>query len=85
MPPGTGFPFRRLLRLAGLRLHRGSLDTDRVENTIPLLFTDRCLVTAGCYDSTVLALSEYATILCHVDPLLGNDFETKNEITSAAR
>jgi hypothetical protein len=62
-----------------------AIDTDCAENTIPLLFTDRWLVTAGCCDFTVLALSEYATILCHVDPLLGNDFETKNEITSVAR
>jgi hypothetical protein len=36
---------------------------DLAENAIPLLFTDRCLVIAGCCDSTILALSEYATIL----------------------
>jgi hypothetical protein len=35
---------------------------DCAENTIPLLlFTSRCLVKAGCCDSTILALSEYAT------------------------
>jgi hypothetical protein len=38
------------------------LGTDRTENTVPLLlFTSRCLVTAVCCDSTILALSEYTT------------------------
>jgi hypothetical protein len=35
---------------------------DRAENTVPLLFMGRCLVTAGCCDPTVLVLSEYGTI-----------------------
>jgi hypothetical protein len=34
-------------------------DTDCAENTTPLLFTGRCLVTAGCFNFTILALSEY--------------------------
>jgi hypothetical protein len=33
-----------------------------MENTIPLLFTGRCLVMAGCCESTVYALSKYTTI-----------------------
>jgi hypothetical protein len=38
-----------------------AIDTDSAENIIPLLlFTTHCLVTAGCCDSRVLALSEYA-------------------------
>jgi hypothetical protein len=35
---------------------------DCAENNVPLLFTGRCLVTAGCCDSTVLALSKYDRI-----------------------
>jgi hypothetical protein len=62
-----------------------AIGTDCAENTIPLLFTGSGLVTACCCDSTVLALSEYATILWRVDPLLGNDLETKDEVTSPAR
>jgi hypothetical protein len=39
------------------------IGTECAQNTTPmLLFKDRCLVTAGCCDSTILALSEYATI-----------------------
>jgi hypothetical protein len=39
-------------------------DTDCTEITILLfLFMGHCLVTVGCCDSTILALSEYATIL----------------------
>jgi hypothetical protein len=39
------------------------IGTDCAENTIPLvLFTGHCLVTADCCDSTILALSVYATI-----------------------
>jgi hypothetical protein len=38
------------------------ISTDFTENIIPLLFMDCCLVTAGGCDSTILALSEYATI-----------------------
>jgi hypothetical protein len=41
-----------------------AIGTDWAKNTIPLLFLGRCLVMAGCCDSTVLALSEYATISC---------------------
>jgi hypothetical protein len=42
------------------------------ENAFPvLLFTGRCLVTAGCCDSTGLALSEYATISCLLEDVLG--------------
>jgi hypothetical protein len=62
-----------------------AIDTDCAENIIPLLFTGLCLLAVGCCDSTVLALSEYAIILWRVDLLLGNDLETENEITSAAR
>jgi hypothetical protein len=41
-----------------------TIGTDRSENTnFLLLFTCRCLVTAGCCGSTILALSEYATVL----------------------
>jgi hypothetical protein len=40
-----------------------AFDMGCTENTIPLLFTGRCLVAASCCESTVLALSEYATIL----------------------
>jgi hypothetical protein len=37
--------------------------TDCAQNTIHLLlFTGRCLVTAGCRDSTILASSIYTTI-----------------------
>jgi hypothetical protein len=39
-----------------------AIGADRVENTIPPLPTGHCLVTAGCCDSTIPALSEYATI-----------------------
>jgi hypothetical protein len=40
-----------------------AIGTNCAENTIPqLLFTGRCLVTASCCDSTVLALSGYASI-----------------------
>jgi hypothetical protein len=60
-----------------------AIDTDCAENTVPLLFTGHCLITAGCCDSTILALKEYATILWRVDPLLSNDLETKNEITDS--
>jgi hypothetical protein len=42
-----------------------TIGTNCAENIIPLLFMGRCLVTAGCCDLTVLALSEYAT-LCYV-------------------
>jgi hypothetical protein len=35
---------------------------DNEENVIPLLFMGYCLVMADCYDSTVLALSEYAIV-----------------------
>jgi hypothetical protein len=38
-----------------------AVGTDCAKSTIPLLFTDRCLVTAGYCDSTILALSECAT------------------------
>jgi hypothetical protein len=42
---------------------RAAIGTDWAENTIPLLlFKDRCLETAGCCDSKILALSEYAAI-----------------------
>jgi hypothetical protein len=37
------------------------IGTDCAENTIFLLFTSRCLVTACCFDSVVLGLSEYVT------------------------
>jgi hypothetical protein len=41
-----------------------AMGTDCAENTIPLvLFTRSCLVTAGCCDSRITALSVYATIL----------------------
>jgi hypothetical protein len=39
-----------------------SIDTDCTENTIPLLFMGHCQVVAGCYDSTILASSKYATV-----------------------
>jgi hypothetical protein len=39
-----------------------AIGTDCAGNAISLLFTSRCLVTAGCCDFKVLALSEYATI-----------------------
>jgi hypothetical protein len=40
-----------------------AIGTNCSENIIPLLlFTGRCLVTAGCCDSTVLALSIYLSI-----------------------
>jgi hypothetical protein len=40
-----------------------AIGTDYTENTIPLLLFMGCfLVTASCCDSTILALSEYATI-----------------------
>jgi hypothetical protein len=39
-----------------------AIGMDCAENTIPLLFTGSCLVTAGCCDSAILALSEYVTI-----------------------
>jgi hypothetical protein len=40
-----------------------AIGMDCAENTIPLLlFTGRCLETAGCCDSIILALREYATI-----------------------
>jgi hypothetical protein len=29
-----------------------------------LLFLGRCLITAGCCDSTIVAMSEYAIISC---------------------
>jgi hypothetical protein len=39
-----------------------TIGTDCAENIISLLlFTSRCLVTAGCRDCTILALNEYAT------------------------
>jgi hypothetical protein len=56
-----------------------AIGTDCTENTIAfLLFTGRWIVTAVCCDSTVLALSEYATILFgqisrKVEPLLPFD------------
>jgi hypothetical protein len=38
-----------------------AIGKDRAENTVLLLlFSGRCLVTAVCFDSTILALSEYA-------------------------
>jgi hypothetical protein len=41
-----------------------TIGTDCAENTIYLLlFTGRCLVTAGYFVSIILALSEYATVL----------------------
>jgi hypothetical protein len=44
-----------------------AIGTDRAENTPPLLlFTGCCLVTASYCESTILALSEYATILNEV-------------------
>jgi hypothetical protein len=40
-----------------------AIGTDCTENTIPLLlFKGRCLVTASCCDSTLLALSKHATM-----------------------
>jgi hypothetical protein len=40
-----------------------SIGMDCAENTIPLLLiTGRCLVTACCCDSTILGLSDYATL-----------------------
>jgi hypothetical protein len=36
-----------------------------------MLFTGRCLVTAGCRVSTDLALSEYATISYLLEDVLG--------------
>jgi hypothetical protein len=40
--------------------------TDCAEKISPLLFTGRCPVTAACWDSTVPALSEYATVYTYV-------------------
>jgi hypothetical protein len=40
-----------------------AIGMDCAQNTIPLLlFTGCCLVMAGCHDSTILALSKYATM-----------------------
>jgi hypothetical protein len=40
-----------------------AIGTDHAENNILLLlFTGRCLVTAGCCDSTVVASSKYAAV-----------------------
>jgi hypothetical protein len=39
-----------------------AIGTGSAESTIPLLFTGIMLVTTGYLDSTILALSEYATI-----------------------
>jgi hypothetical protein len=41
-----------------------AIGTVRAENAI-LLFTGRCLVTAGCCDSTILALSDYVETFCN--------------------
>jgi hypothetical protein len=44
-----------------------AIGMDCAENTVSLsLFTGCCLVTAGCYNSKILALSEYATVLIRV-------------------
>jgi hypothetical protein len=39
-----------------------AIGTNFAESTSLVLFTGRCLVTAGYYDSTILSLSEYATL-----------------------
>jgi hypothetical protein len=45
-------------------LHDVIASTDCTENTTSLLlFTGHCLATAGCYGSTVIALSKSVTVL----------------------
>jgi hypothetical protein len=62
-----------------------AIGKDCAENTIHLLlFTDRCLATVGCFDSTIFALSEYATVFmmtsCGTDSRDGECYSADNDV-----
>jgi hypothetical protein len=60
-----------------------AIGTGCAENTIPRSFTGRCLVTAGCCYSTILALSKCATNTLFLISILKNNMHGCSSMNTA--